>query len=174
MDVLNILNEHYPIYFDKLEQLRDGGSTSYAVFSGDDKYFLRIVKPAFFDTAITGAHIQMFLLNNDFAVPPITLTAADQPYIKFENGLYILYSFIEGNEVDPEQDAEAIGELVGKLHAVMKGYPGDLVKRDKQFYICRYIDILRNRKYPRAEEFFEYGERLWDKIKDLPQGFCHG
>jgi len=62
MDVLNTLNEHYQIYFDKLEQLRDGGSTSFAVFSDDDKYFLRIVKPAFFDTAITGADIQMFLL----------------------------------------------------------------------------------------------------------------
>jgi Ser/Thr protein kinase RdoA (MazF antagonist) len=174
MDVLNVLNEHYPICFDKLEQLRDSGSTSYAVFSGGEKYFLRIIKPAFLDTAVTGTDIQMYLQNNDFPVPPIILTTTDQPYIKFDDGLYILYSFIEGSEADPEQDAEAIGALVGKLHAVMKGYPGDLVKRDKQFYIGRYIDILRNRKYPRAEEFFAYGERLWDNIKDLPRGFCHG
>ena len=142
MDVLNILNEHYPICFDELEQLRNGGSTSYAVFSGDDKYFLRIVKPAFFDTAITGADIQMFLQSKSFPVPSIILTTIDQPYIKFDNGLYIIYSFIEGSEADPEQDAKTIGAVVGKLHAVMKDYPGDLVKRDKQFYICRYIDIL--------------------------------
>ena len=40
--------------FNKYKQLRDGGSTSYAVFSGGDKYFLRVIKPAFFDTAING------------------------------------------------------------------------------------------------------------------------
>ena len=50
MKLLKILNKHYPICFDKYEQLRDGGSTSYVVFSSGDKYFLRVVKPAFFDT----------------------------------------------------------------------------------------------------------------------------
>ena len=34
MELLIILNEHYPMCFDKYEQLRDGGSTSYVVFSG--------------------------------------------------------------------------------------------------------------------------------------------
>ena len=55
MELLNILNERYPMRFDKHEHLRDGGSTSYAVFSGGDKYFLRVIKPAFFDTAAKGA-----------------------------------------------------------------------------------------------------------------------
>jgi Ser/Thr protein kinase RdoA (MazF antagonist) len=57
---------------------------------------------------------------------------------------------------------------------MMKDYPGELVKRDEHFFIGRYIEILRNRKYPRAEEFYIYGEQLWDRIKDLPRGFCHG
>ena len=35
MDVFNIINEHYPIYFDKLEKLRDGGSTSMEIFGND-------------------------------------------------------------------------------------------------------------------------------------------
>ena len=41
------------------------------------------------------------------------------------------------------------------------------MKRDKYFYISRYIDILRE-KYPRAEEFAAYGEALWGK----DQGVC--
>lgn len=45
--ILEILNEHYPVYFDSLEFVRDSGSMAYAVFSGRDKYFLRITKPAF-------------------------------------------------------------------------------------------------------------------------------
>ena len=160
--------------FDKYEQLRDGGSTSYAVFSGSDKYFLRAIKPAFFETAAKGADIQVFLQNDGFPVPPIICTVNGLLYVQKETNLYILYEFIEGSESNPEQDAEAIGEMVGKLHCVMKNYPGELAKRDKQFYIGRYVDILINRKYPRANEFFTYGEQLWGKIKDLPQGFCHG
>ena len=174
MDILNTLNKSYPIRLDKLEQLRDGGSTSFAVFSGADQYFLRMVKPAFFDTAVKGVDIQVFLQNKGFPVPPIIHTAEGQPYLEKEGELLILYEFIEGSESNPEQDAEKIGELVGWLHAVMKNYTGELVKRDKPFYIGRYIDILRNRKYPRAEEFFLYGERLWYNIKNLPRGFCHG
>jgi Ser/Thr protein kinase RdoA (MazF antagonist) len=174
MEIISILNEHYPICFDKHEQLRDGGSTSYALFSGNDKYFLRVVKPAFFDTAIIGVNIQVFLQNKGFPVPPVIHTKDGLPYVQTENELYILYEYIEGVESDPEQDAEAIGALVGNLHQMMKDYPGELVKRDKNFYIGRYIEILRNRKYPRVEEFFLYGEQLWDRIKDLPRGFCHG
>ena len=174
MNILNILNENYFMRFDKLEQLRDGGSTSYAVFSGGDKYFLREIKPAFSDTAVKGVDIQAFLQNKDFSVPSVVRATNGLLYITMDEKLLILYEFIEGSEANPEQDAEAIGELIGKLHAIMKDYPGELVKRDKQFFIGRYIDILRNRKYPRAEEFFAYGERLWDNIKELPRGFCHG
>ena len=144
MEILNVLNEHYPIRFDKYEQLRDGGSTSYAVCSDEDKYFLRVIKPAFFDTAVKGADIQAFLYSEEFPVPLIVRTKNGSLYVEMENDLYILYEYIEGEESDPEQDAEAIGELVGNFHRVMKDYPGELVKRDKHFYISRYIDILRN------------------------------
>lgn len=174
MGITEILNNHYPRRFDRYELLRDAGSASYAVFSDGRKYFLRVVKPAFFDTAVVGVDIQVFLQNKGFPVPPVVLTKDGKPYIKKDEGLYILYEFIAGNESDPERDAEAIGVLVGGLHRAVKDYPGELVKRDKRFYIGRYIDILRNRKYPRAEEFFAYGETLWDRIKDLPRGFCHG
>jgi Ser/Thr protein kinase RdoA (MazF antagonist) len=174
MELLNILNENYPIRFERHEQLRDGGSTSYAVFSNDNKYFLRIIKPVFYDTAVKGVDIQVFLQNKGFPVPSIIHTNGDLPYIHGENELYILYEFIEGSESDPEQDAEAIGELIGKLHCVMKDYPGELIKRDKHFFIGRYIDILINRKYPRINEFSIYGDKLWEQIKDLPRGFCHG
>ena len=188
MDLLKIPNEYYPMLFDRHGELRDGGSTSCAVFSGDEKYFLRVIKPAFFDTAITGVEIQVFLHGKGFPVPPVVLTEENLPYIKTGDAVYILYEFIEGSESNPEQDAEAIGELVGSLHHVMKEYPGcmgkhdakrpaspgQLAKRDKQFYIGRYIDLLRQKQYTRVDDFYVYGDLLWDKVKDLPYGFCHG
>lgn len=174
MEILNLLNAHYPLRFDKHEQLRDGGSTSYAVYSGGDRYFLRVIKPAFFDTAAKGADIQAFLHDKGFPVPALIHTKSDSLCVQTENALYLLYEFIEGVESDPEQDVEAIGVLIGKLHNVMKDYTGGLVKRDKHFFIGRYIDILRKRQYPKTDEFQAYGDAVWHKIKDLPHGFCHG
>jgi len=174
MQVLNTLNEQYPMCFDRYEELRDGGSTSYTVYSDEDKYFLRVIKPTFFDTAVKGAGIQVFLQNKDFPVPSIIRTQDGSLYVKKEKELYILYEYIEGEESDPEQDAETIGTLLGRLHRVMKDYPGELDKRDKHFFVGTYIDILQKKQYPKADEFQAYGEQLWDKIKGLPRGLCHG
>lgn len=174
MDILQILNDHYPIHFDRIELMRDMGSTSYAALSGQCKFFLRAIKPALIDTAINGAEIQVFLQNQGFPVPRIMFTKNDALYVKTDNSLLILYEFIEGHDCDPEQDAEAIGALVGRLHQVMKKYFGTLVQRDRHFYIGRYIDILRTKQYPRMGEYIAYGDALWEKIKDLPRGYCHG
>lgn len=173
-EIRDILNENYPINFDRVALMRDMGSMSYTAFSGEYKYFLRIIKPAFFDTAITGADIQIFLQNQGFPVPPIIFTKDGLSYTRTADKLLILYEFIEGNDSDPEQDAEAIGALVGRLHQGMKLYPGNLVKRDKHFFMGRYIDILRKKQYPRINEYVVYGDALWDKVKDLPRGYCHG
>lgn len=174
MELLSILSKHYPIRFDRNEFMRDSGSVSYTVFSGNDRYFLRVIKPAFMDTAVMGADIQLFLQSQDFPVPPVILSKDNLPYVRTNSGLIILYEFVEGRESNPEQDAEAIGELIGKLHQTMKKYPGELVKRDRHFFIGRYIDILRKKQYPKTEQFSAYGNALWDKVRDLPRGYCHG
>ncbi len=172
--IVEMLNKNYPFEIDRIELLRDMGSTSYTAFSGSNKYFLRAIKPALLDTAVIGTNIQVFLQKQGFPVPPIIFTNDDLHYVKDENGLFILYEFIEGNDCNPEQDAEAIGALVGRLHKEMKIYTGELVQRDKHFYIGRYIEILRKKGYPRIDEYSKYGDDLWDEIKELPRGYCHG
>jgi Ser/Thr protein kinase RdoA (MazF antagonist) len=56
----------------------------------------------------------------------------------------------------------------------MKDYPGVLLQRGRHFFIERYIDIQRRKEYPRADDFAEYGEMVWERVKDLPRGYCHG
>ena len=82
MNILSILNEYYPIHFDRNELMRDAGSVSYAVFSGNDKYFLRVIKPAFLDTAVIGVDVQVFLLSQGFPVPPVIFTEDNLPWTK--------------------------------------------------------------------------------------------
>ena len=173
-EIKTILNEHYAINFDNLEFKRDGGSDSYIAFAGSRKYFLRVIKPALYDTTASGADIQVFLQERGFPVPPIIFTKTQLPYVRTNDKWLILYEFIEGNDANPEHDIDAIGTLVGTLHQIMKSYPGELVVRDKQFYIGRYIDVLHEKKYKKTNEYIAYGDAIWEKIKDLPRGYCHG
>ena len=174
MEILQEINARYPISFDKLELLRDSGSLAYAAYSEGQKYFLRLIKPSLAEPAVTGTQVQVFLQKRGFPVPAVYLTKEGAPYAPYEGGLLVLYEFLEGEDSQPERDIEAIGTLVGRLHREMREYTGLLPVRDKQFYIGRYVDILRKKEYPKAEEYAVYGDALWEQLKLLPMGYCHG
>ena len=173
-DIVALLNGHYPMRFDRADLMRDMGSTSYIAYASAQKYFVRAIKPALADTAIVGADIQLFLQKRAFLVPPIVLTQEGSTHVNTGEMLFIVYQYIEGSDCDPERDAEAIGALTGRLHREMRAYPSALVKRDEQFYIGRYIDVLKRKHYPRTDEYVAYGAELWEQIKNLPRGYCHG
>jgi len=172
--IVEILNKNYSLRVDRIELTRDMGSVAYTVFANDQKYFLRVLKPTVFDTAIKAVDIHVFLLEHDFPVSTIIPSNENTFRVQDKAGTYVLYDYLEGSESNPEQDAEAIGGLIGRLHHVMKEYPCELVRRDKQYFIGRLIDILRKKQYPRVDEFIAYGEELWGNLNDLPRGFCHG
>ena len=171
--MVKLLNAHYPMRFDKTAFAREGGSASYIAYAGGEKYFLRKIKPAFVDAAMQGMDIQLFLQEQGFPVPNIILTRDGAAYVQ-EDSLYILYEYINGKVVSPARDAQAVGVLIGQLHQLMNDYPGELIRRDKHYYISKYVDILRGRNYPKAEQFAELGDALWARVKDLPRGACHG
>lgn len=174
LNILKILNGSYPLRFDSSELIRDVGSTAYAVYADGKKYFLRVTKSAFIDTAVKAVDIHMFLLGRGFPVTPVVLASDGAPYVRDGERLYILHEFIEGDEADPERDAEALGELTGRLHREMREYPAPLVPRRRHFYVGRYIDILRKKRCPQADEFAALGNELWEKVDRLPTGYCHG
>lgn len=167
------LSRYYPLRFDRIEFARDGGSESYIAYAAGEKYFLRRIKPAFIEAAVRGAEVQVFLQARGFSAPPVVRTK-DGAACAQGDGLFILYAYIEGGEADPLQDANAVGALTGRMHDIMQSYPGRLIRRDKQYYIGRYVDLLRGRHYPKAEDFAALGEALWARVRDLPRGACHG
>lgn len=174
MELLREISARYPILFQKLELLRDSGSLAYAAYGEGQKYFLRLVKPSLSEAAAAGTRVQVFLQKRGFPVPAVHLTKEGEPYIPYEDGLLVLYDFLEGEDSQPERDIEAIGTLVGRLHREMRAYTGTLPVRDKQFYIGRYVDILREKRYSKAEDYAAYGDALWERLQALPMGYCHG
>lgn len=175
--ILRLLSCNYNINIQSVELFRQGGNFSYVVYGDNHKYFLKIIRQPFLETALQSVDIQMYLLQNQFPVIPILLSKADAPYVRIElqgqECVFVLYDYIDGDEPDPEE-TEEVGALIGKLHQVMKGYTGRLLLRDKHFFIDRYIEIMRKMQYPKSEFFKDYGNDLWERVKNLPRGYCHG
>ena len=173
----DILTLNYGIESPSLEFLREGGTTTYIV-NGRSKYLLKVIGSAFSDTARQSASIMRYLEENGFPVPKMMLTNSGEAFfeteIDGEKKLIVLMEFIAGDEPELEKCASEVGRLVGRFHQLMEEYPSELVYRDKEFFIGRYIEFLRKKNYPRIKEYEELGERLWEKVKNLPQGNCHG
>ena len=173
----DILTEKYEIESPSLEFLREGGSHTYAV-NGKNKYLLKVIGSAFSDTARQSVSIMRYLEGNGFPVPKTILTksgeAVFETEVEGEKILIVLMGFIDGDEPELENCASEVGGLVGRFHQLMEKYPEEAILKDKEFFIGRYLEFLRKKNYPRIAEYEELGERLWDKVKNLPQGKCHG
>ena len=177
-EILEFLEENYPVAVRKVEFLRDSGSVAYTVYRKNEKYFLRITKPMYYETAMSSLDIHLHLQSRDCNVPKIIFSKDGKAIVPFgtmeEKSYAVLYEFLEGEEVDPEQDAEEIGRLLGKFHNAMAEYKGELQVPGKEFFVERYNEILRKKSYKRVEEYVAYGNELWEEIKDLPRAYCHG
>ena len=174
--IIEILNQNYNLHIKNIELFREGGNLAYVVYGEDNKFFLKIIRPPFIENALYSIDIQLYLMKNQFPVIPIVLAKNDAAYVEThindERKIFILYEYIEGEEPDPE-NTEKVGELIGKLHRIMKNFTGELPVRDKYFFIERYLEIMRIKKYDKVDAFKEYGDELWEKIKNLPRGYCH-
>ncbi len=174
--ILELLQKNYDINMDSITFNRKGGCVSYIVNSDNEKYFLKAIDNAFWDTAIQSIDIQQYLIKTDFPVPKIIETKDNSPYFINENQLFVLYEYIDGVEPILDDNAEEIGEFVGKLHKLMSSYSGELTTHNKEFFVDRYIDILHKKHYhdEKLNEYIEIGNSLWDSVKNISYGFCHG
>jgi Ser/Thr protein kinase RdoA (MazF antagonist) len=175
--ILSALTDSYNINFNSLELLREGGCVSYCVFGENEKYFMKIIPSAFMDTAKQSLSILMYLKEKQFPSPRIILTKNRLPHIELDGKTFgVLFEFIDGKEPSEGENIESIGALVGQLHSIMHQYKGELKVHGKEFFIDRYINILKKKNYDsnKTEMFREYGDILWKRVKNLPRGFCHG
>jgi len=172
-----ILAEYYGIESASLEFLREGGGHTYVV-NGINKYLLKVIGAAFLDTARQSVSIMRYLEGNGFPVPGTILTKSGEAVFEMtadgEKDLIVLMEFIDGDEPELETSAAEVGGLVGRFHRLMEKYPTEPVSYGKEFFIDRYLELLRKKNYPRIAEYEELGDRLWEKVKDLPYGICHG
>ncbi len=179
--LVEFLHTQYGLENVTLEFLREGGSKTYIV-NGEKKYLLKVIGSAFFATAKQSVLVTRYLEENGFPVPKTILTKTGEAIVEVSDSgdsepyLVLLQEFVEGEEPNLEklEIAEKVGALIGKLHCLMERCPVKPVLRDKQFFIGRYIDFLRQKSYPQIAAYEELGECLWKKVEKLPYGICHG
>lgn len=179
-EILDTLNRFYDMEFGRLKLLREGGCKAYCVWSKRKKFFLKIIPPAFFCTVKQSLNILLYLEENQFPAPYVIKTRDGETFIEMDTSdqksIFVLYHYIEGKEPEEGEDIEQIGALVGRLHSIMQEYPEELPEHNREFFIERYIRILKKKNYDedKIRQFRQYGDLLWSRVQNLPRGFCHG
>jgi len=117
-----------------------------------------------------------YLYKKGYPVSRIINTSYEELYYisKTDERIGVLYEYIDGIEPDVNMYVESLGKLIGKMRSIMEGYSSNIVHHRKEFFIDRYIKILDKIEYEEKEKFSEHGRKLWNRVKDLPEGFCHG
>jgi Ser/Thr protein kinase RdoA (MazF antagonist) len=175
--LLEILKTQYGVTGSSLKFLREGGGQTYLA-DGKEKYLFKVIGGAFLHTARQSVSIMRYLEENGFPVPRTIPTrdgaAALETAAEGGEKLIVLMEFIDGDEPDLKETAAEVGALVGRFHRLMETCPAEPVSRGKDFFIGRYLELLRKKSSPRLSDYAALGDRLWEKVKALPRGTCHG
>ncbi len=178
MQLLEKLKVVYTKEFKNIARHRDMIGYVCVVSDDKDQYILKLFKGRHTEQAKQSIEIMNYLEQSDFPTARIIPTASGESYFFYEDEgehrIGVLYEYIHGTEPDKSADIIAIGRQTGRLHHIMNASPLILSRHDKTFFIDRYLQCLRRMNYPRVNEFEEYGNLLWDRVKQLPRSFCHG
>ncbi len=180
----DILNTCYPVRVDQLHLHRDMIGYVYiaegAAVSSTKKYILKLYRPFDTENALRSIGILDYLRQQDYPVVSIVPTRAGASHVVIDTpqgkSVAILFDYLDGPEPDFNTDIVDIARQVGQLHQIMETYPQPLLHRGKDFYIDRYLSILRALDYPpsRISDLAAYGSECWSRLESLPVGFCHG
>ncbi|NLG26211.1 MAG: phosphotransferase [Clostridiales bacterium] len=173
--LIDALNSHFSAAITRLTHLRDGGCTSYVAQGEGGKYLVKLVPDAFRATALRSADVLARLAEAGFPAPRPVRARSGGPHAEIDGRLAMMFSFIEGRELDEGERLADVGALTGRLHAALEGFEG-LLPAGRAFFIDRYLSQLAQKGYPdgKLSAFRAIGDALWERVESLPRGFCHG
>ncbi len=179
-NLLKIINESYLIGINQIALHRDMIGRVYFCRGGASRYVLKLYRCHHTENALNSISVLQYLRDNGYPVVSIVPTYTGEMSIMLDTPegrcVGILYDYVLGVEPVIETDIANIGAQIGRLHEIMKRFPCRLPKRGKEFYVDRYVSILKEVEYspPRIVKLEELGGRLWKRMELLPRSFCHG
>lgn len=172
--LITTIHTMYDMKFVQLQLLRDCIGKVYLVTSYDQKYVLKIYQTQFCKESIDSVEIMSFLYDNGIPVPEVIRTVKGELYFTYEGQIAVLQEYIDGQEVERGMYLKELGEQYGKMRRTMEKYTQTVNIHDKEYFILRYLNILRRKNYAKADMFEHIGNLLWKQISGLPKGFIHG
>lgn len=179
-NLLESINDNYNLYLTDITLYREMIGKVYFLKNNLQRYVFKLHRPFNTNEAIQSVEIIKYLREQNFPVVNIIPTKTNELYTTYQTieGLSVgmLYEFVDGIEPNLNQDIMIIGKQVGLLHNLMAKYPTPIISRGKAFYIDRFLDYLSQLKFPdqKIKDLKNFGDEIWDHMKCLPQGFCHG
>ena len=180
----DILNTCYAVGIDQIHLHRDMIGYVYiaegVAMGRAKKYILKLYRPFDTENALRSIGILEYLKQQDYPVVSIVPTRAGGLHVIIDTphglSVAILFDYLDGPEPDLNTEINDLGRQIGRLHQVMETYSHPLLHRGRDFYIDRYLDILRALNYPlsRIVDLAAYGSECWSRLERLPTGFCHG
>lgn len=174
MDFLAQIKLHYGNGFKQINLIRDWIGQVYEVTNGNKRYIAKVFRKEYTRQALQSVEVMAYLKDNNFPVPDIITTLNGYRYFVFNNQIVVLYEYITGECVDKESSLYNIGKQAGWMRKSMESYVGEVADHGYDFFINRYLNVMKMKEYHGINKFSELGNYLWEKIKELPRGFIHG
>lgn len=174
MHLLDQMKYHYGINFDKLDLIRDWIGQVYEVSNGSNRYITKVFRKEYTKEALQSVEVMAYLRKNEFPVPDIIKTIDGNRYFIYNDQMVVLYEYIVGEEVDKASKLIKVGQQSGWMRRLMDTYTEEISYHDYDFFIQRYLNIMKINEYQGIDKFSELGNYLWEQVKNLPSGFIHG
>ncbi len=175
--IIEFVDVNYGIKINSIKSLEDGVTKSLVLTSESAKYILKFALKSFEHTIKESLNVLRYLELKSFSSPKVILTNSGETNTLLEDEtIAFLYHFTEGSHIEDDVDYIKLGSLVGELHEHMKDYPTSLSIHSKDYFVDRYVRILEQKEYSQKKisDYIKLGDLLWDNIKELPSGYCHG
>jgi Ser/Thr protein kinase RdoA (MazF antagonist) len=187
-DLLKFINQQYPIKGEKIRKYR--GNVFY-IQSPTGRKVLKLYGSTCTNEAIQTTHIIPYLDGCGFPVVQIIPTVSGKLYVTVEksgsNYIGVLFEYANGIDIgnmhrwrDNKHPlvnplAKQVGRSVGLMHRLMENYEKPLIHKGKERFFDTLVWLMRRDNYDKAKarDLEEYGNELWDILKNLPTGFYH-
>jgi Ser/Thr protein kinase RdoA (MazF antagonist) len=172
--------EKYGLKFSDFILYRNIGGAVYFTKSAGRPYIFKLSIAQYSEKAVRAVQVISFLKQNNFSAVSVIPTKDGELYVNTEmpegNRIGALFEFIGGGKVTAE-DMYEIGRVTAEMHKALIGYKGDLpFIHTKENYTGLLSAKLRENGYDNSKisELEEYGQVLWNRLKDEPCGIIHG
>lgn len=191
-DLLQKINQEYGIKGKNIYLHRTSGGRVYYINCPDSRKVLKLYHPMHTEAAIQSTRIIIYLDNCNFPIVQIIPALSGEKFVTLNmpegNCIGVLFDFAKGSCIGflhrwrdnkhplIHPKAKEFGRQVALMHRLMDDYDGCIIGKGKERYIDDLIWLLRRDGHDETKirDLEDYGNELWEMLKKLPKGFCHG